>query len=286
MSSPAPSANRPVAFLECPGPLRVNLEQALEPDEVLLECLYSPAFATNRLSLPGSAFCVTNRRWLAVVESKDGPVTHQAAFGDTLLIELTIILLYGQLKLDYSVGGHGEACVPYFNTVRERLYHRAVERVLWAIRGAAAPQEVAHAFPGELEALPLKFRNYVHLYCPVGDVVAGFVHWPTLFGGFRRELAPAGVLVLTDRHLAVFAEEKSRAWFVAKRDEGKYGAIMTFIPRGNITAAGVREHPRFDALEVEVHGSHGAEVFPCFFPHGQRDAVSALVKSSASETWS
>jgi hypothetical protein len=239
--------------------------------------LYSPAFTTSRLSLPGSVFGVTDRKWMAAVESKAGVVLHHAAFDDTLLVGLTIVLLYGELKLDYSVADQGEVCVLYFNTVRERFYHRAVERVLQGIRGAAGSQEAAGQFPAEWEALPLKFRNYVQLFCPEGDTVGGLIHWPTLMGGFRRELVPEGVLVLTDHHLAVFAEEKVPGWFV-KRDEAKYGVIMTFIPRGNITAADVHQHHRFDVLEVNVHGNHGAEVYQCFFPHEKREAVSVLIQ--------
>ena len=86
----------PVQFAgleECPNPFREPLRRALSPSEAVLEIIYSLAFVTGRLCLPASVFCVTNRQWIMVHESKSGDVRlDNAVFVDTLLIELTAIL--------------------------------------------------------------------------------------------------------------------------------------------------------------------------------------------------
>ena len=57
---------------ECPHPFREPLRCALSPSEAVLQIIYSPAFVTGRLCLPASVFCVTNRQWIMVHESKSG----------------------------------------------------------------------------------------------------------------------------------------------------------------------------------------------------------------------
>src|SRR6516165_8035838 len=121
---------------ECPGPFREPLRRALSPSEAVLEIIYSPAFVTERLCLPASVFCVTNRQWIMVHESKSGDVRlDSAVFADTLLIELTAILLYGRMKLDYATSNRSDSSECYFNTVMARMYTRAIQRILNFIDG-------------------------------------------------------------------------------------------------------------------------------------------------------
>jgi hypothetical protein len=67
-----------------------------------------------------------------------------------------------------------------------------------------------------------KFQNYSLDYLPPGSQLSASFYWPTVFGLFRQELAAAGAILLTDRHLVIIAEEKSGFWFGPK-DETKYG---------------------------------------------------------------
>ena len=89
---------------ECPEPFRDRLRHILSPSEAVFEIIYSPAFVAGRLCLPASVFCVTNRQWIMLHESKSGDVSLDSAVSaDTLLIELTVILLYGRMKLNYVI---------------------------------------------------------------------------------------------------------------------------------------------------------------------------------------
>jgi hypothetical protein len=116
---------------ECPEPFRDRLRHFLSPSEAVFEIIYSPAFVAGRLCLPASVFCVTNRQWIMLHESKSGDVSlDSAVFADTLLIELTMILLYGRMKIDYVISNRSDSSSCYFNTVMEGMYTKAIQRVL------------------------------------------------------------------------------------------------------------------------------------------------------------
>lgn len=274
----------PVRFAgleECPDPFRDPLRHALSPSEAVLEIIYSPAFVTGKLCLPASVFCVTNRQWIMVHESRSGDVRlDSAVFADTLLIELTGILLYGRMKLDYAISNRSDSSECYFNTVMGRVYSKALQRILNFIDGIeSCSSEKDRSILTGLKNWALKFRNLGWLFLPPGSKLLGSIHWPTVLGVFRRELAPAAALFLTDRHLMIIAEEKSRAWFV-KRDRTKYGAITTYCPRSRISGFQVQEHRRFHILELEANGAHGAKKFQLLFPPERNEEVTKLLNQA------
>ena len=189
-------------------------------------------------------------------ESKSGDVSlDSAVFADTLLIELTVILLYGRMKLNYVISNRSDSSSCYFNTVMEGMYTKAIQRILNFIGGIeSCSSEKDRSILKDLKNWPLKFRNLGWLFLPPGSKLLGSLHWPTVLGVLRRELTPAAALFLTDRHLMIMAEETSRAWFV-KRDRTKYGAITTYCPRSRISGFRVQERRRFHILELEAHGA-------------------------------
>jgi hypothetical protein len=263
---------------ECPEPFRDRLRHFLSPSEAVFEIIYSPAFVAGRLCLPASVFCVTNRQWIMLHESKSGDVSlDSAAFADTLLIELTEILLYGQVRLSYAISNRSDSSACYFNTVMGYRYTRAIQRILTFIDGIeSCSSEKDRSILMELKNWPLKFRNLGWLFLPPDSRLLGSLYWPTVLGVFQRELAPAAALFLTDRHLMIMAEEKSRAWFV-KRDRTKYGAITTYCPRSRISGFQIQEHRRFHILELEAHGAHGTEEFQVLFPRERNEEVTKLL---------
>ena len=48
---------------------------------------------------------------------------------------------------------------------------------------------------------------------PKGRRLLFATHWPALIGGFRRELAPAAALALTERELILVSDEKAPVGF-------------------------------------------------------------------------
>jgi hypothetical protein len=262
----------------CPDAFRHSLRSALDAIDNISQIIYSPAFAAGKSSLPGSVLCVTDRHWVIVHETRrDGVVAEKAEFAATLFVEVTVILLYGQLKIDYVLGDHCRSGSCYFNTVMEGLYSDAAEHIRNSIDGIwHSSDERDKRILQDLKDWPLKFRNFGWGYLPAGSKLLNAVHWPTVFGRFGQEFAAAGAIFLTDRHLVVIAEDRSRSWF-EKRDRTRYGATITYLPRTRISGFNIQERRRLRVLELEAHAAPGAEKFQVYFPTGCQEEVTRLL---------
>ena len=209
----------------------------------------------------------------------DGRITvDEASFDMTLLIELTIILLYGQLRIDFVVNRETRMATLQFNTVMQRNYSAAIQDILDAI------DEKEHVAPKRdwirspmLNGWPLKFRNLAIIYVPERSGLLDGVYWNEIRGGFNRELSPAAALVLTDRHIVLIAEEKGIGWFQFLH-HGKHGAVMTYFPLDRLAAFHIKAHKRFSVLELVGHESQGIEVM---IPTDKQEAVSRLIENGA-----
>jgi hypothetical protein len=268
---------------ECPEPFRDPLRSAIGAGTNIYHIIYSPPLVSGRSSMPGSVFCVTDREWLIVREvRKRGIELNRALYGDTLLVELTDILLYGRLKIVYAFSGQCKSGVCFFNTVSEDIYTNAIYRVLTLIEDVTEP-------PGEkdrtaltyLENWPLKFRNYGWDFLPPDSDLLNGTNWPTILGRFRHELGPAMALILTDRHLITLADEPSRSWFVHD-DHVNVGLIVMYVPRSRISDFEIQKHSRFNVLEVQVCTALGADLVRLRFPPEYQDKVVALVSRAVS----
>jgi hypothetical protein len=263
---------------QCPERFRAPLRETLDSDEDIRTLIYSPPFVAGKASLPGSVLGVTQRAWFIAHDVGHGEVAiEKAAFTDTLLVELTVILLYGQVKIDCAKGEQSESSACFFNTVWQDLYGKALYQILDSIDGKTTPPwRKDDAITAALLDWPLKFRNLGLLHVPPASPLLGQLYWPTILGGFRRELAPAGALFLTDRHLIVVVEERSSAWF-RKKDEVTYGASITYFPRGRLSGFQIQEHRRFHILELEAEGLAGAEEFQVLFPPENDQEIAKLL---------
>lgn len=263
---------------DCPDPFRDSLRSAVDAIDNISQIIYSPAFAAGKSSLPGSVLCVTDRHWVIVHETRrDGIVVEKAEFAATLFVEVTVILLYGKLKIDYVLGDHCRSGNCYFNTVMEGLYSDAAEHLLNSIDGIwHSSGERDKKILQDLKDWPMKFRNFGWGYLPPGSKLLNAVYWPTVFGRFGREFAAAGAIFLTDRHLVVIAEDRSQSWF-EKRDRTRYGATITYLPRTRISGFKMQERRRFHVLELEAHAAHGTEKFQVFFATECQEEVRRLL---------
>jgi hypothetical protein len=234
--------------------------------------------------VPGSVFCATDRGWYIVHEPKrkgDGIVLASAIYADTLLVELTDILLYSQLKIHYAFNDQSTSSECNFNTVFEDMYTKAIQRVLNLIDDVTGPViEKDRRILTYLESWPHKFRNSGWDFLPPGSSILDALHWPTILGSFRRELEPAAALFLADRHIVSLADQRSRSWFV-KKDSINYGVIVTYFPRSRISGFQIREHNRFHILELQASCVHGAECFQVRFPPEYREKVVGLISKAA-----
>jgi hypothetical protein len=91
---------------EAPEPFRQSLQENIEPDETVSLLVYSPVFKSAGRRLDATVLAITDERWLMLAVEENGNVAVRgASFEDTLLLELTEILLFGQMKIDIASTG-------------------------------------------------------------------------------------------------------------------------------------------------------------------------------------
>jgi hypothetical protein len=213
-----------------------------------------------------------------VHSENDGITTvAESSYDSTLLVELTLILLYGQLKIDFVQDGEAKSTALHFNAVMQHTYSDAIQYILDAIDGlenvAMSSGRAGSAIFGDW---PLKFRNFSIIYMAKKSQLVDGVCWNEIRGGFGRELAPAAAVLVTDRHIVVIAEEKSSRWFQF-RHHAKYGAIITYFPLNRLADFRIEPHPRFCILELRGYEGHGGEKLEIIFPPDKREAVSRVM---------
>ena len=269
-----------------------KLESLSEAPEQFSEALRSNLSATDNIRLilyappigdenvPATVLVVTDEGWLVASENQDGGISvEKCTFADTLFLELTSIVLWGQLKIDFASAGTAYSAVMRFNTVEERLYREAIDRLLDGIEKThAAESEKDRSAAEELKDWPFKFRTEVLRYLPKGQRLLGATQWQAILGGFRRELAPAGALLVTERELVLIADEKTPD----QGDWAKYGGIITYFPLVRLADFHVGRQDRFGVLALQVHASHGGERLEILFPSDHERAVSKAMEQARS----
>jgi hypothetical protein len=268
---------------ETPEPFRGTLLGHLSPQESIRLLAFSLAYTSLGVRSPATLLTLTDRRWLLVSDDEDGrTAVAESGFDDTLLIELTEILLYGRLKIDFVSGGKAQACAIEFNIVSDKHYREAVRLILRGVEGESATAACgeARSVPS-LEAWPIQFRNAVLESLPEGRLPLAAVQWPAVYGGFRRELAPAAAILTTDRELVLISEE--RAW-AGGPGQVKYGTIATYLPLARLARYRFRPHERFSILDLEIHASHGGETLQILFPPDLEEAVADVMECALGQS--
>ena len=267
---------------DAPEPLRGALRRRLPPEETISLLAYSPAHASAGAQSPATALAVTDRGWLVVSEESGGAEAAGCAFDDTLLVELSEILLLGNLKIHFAPGGETRSGCVTFNTVMEALYREAAELVLKGI-GPASETARGEALPAAaLEDWPMKFRNAVIKALPKGRRLLAATCWAPVAGGFQRRLAPAGALALTEREILLIAEHEAEDRLRAGARQS-YGNITTYLPLARFSRAGLSHHDRFSILALEAHGRHGGEKLEIILPPGDPGAAKFVEKVGRSD---
>jgi hypothetical protein len=267
---------------DVPPPFREALLNCIHETESVVDLMFSPAFRAGKFSTLASVLCVTDSRWFIVLLQDDGSVSvDTASYEATLLLELTLILLYGQLKIDFAGDGQVRSTALHFNTVLKDDYWKVLQNILDKIdNNLDCNAESSWRGSKVLRDWPLKFRNVSNIYAPRSSRLLNGVQWGEIYGGFHRQLAPAAALLLTDRHIIIIAEEKPSGWFQF-RERSHYGEIITYFPLDRLASFRVSEHPRFDILEIVGHEGHGSETLELMLPHDRADAVKRLMKEAS-----
>jgi len=172
--------------------------------------VHAPAFPTGDKKSPATVLAVTNTGWLVASESEDGGATVEMSdYNDTLLLELTSILLLGQLGISFAAADGLHSVKLKFESVWDEFYREAIDLMLAGIDPArTAVAEKDRNETSMFEAWPIKFRNEARRYWPRGQRLLAAVQWPTIFGDLERQIAPAGALLITERELVLISEGK------------------------------------------------------------------------------
>src|SRR3982074_3613863 len=88
---------------DAPEPLRSALVESFPSGEPVRLLVHAPAFLTGDEQSPATVLAVTNNGWLVASETEDGGAAlEESDFSDTLFLELTSVLLSGQLRIFYT----------------------------------------------------------------------------------------------------------------------------------------------------------------------------------------
>jgi len=91
---------------EAPEPLCNAIRPVVKPGDTIRLLILGPAFTSSGKSSIATLLAVLDQEWIVVSGMEASQMrVDRARFADTLLAELTIVLLSGQLKFDYTTDG-------------------------------------------------------------------------------------------------------------------------------------------------------------------------------------
>lgn len=195
-------------------PFRSVLAKLLPGDAEPRLMVFSPSIETTEGSTAASVLVIEADRWHLVSENDEGGAgAISVGFNATLLVEMTVVLLLGRLKIDYVVRGQVRSMVVEFNTVMEPLYDEAVHGVLASMDGVAGAEPLDRGGDIELlHSMPLKFRNAVLRFAPPAERILAATYWPAIVvknaNLIENEISPESALVLCERELLVVSAER------------------------------------------------------------------------------
>jgi hypothetical protein len=304
---------------ETPEPLRSALVESLPADEPVRLLVHSPSFPTRDEKSPATVLAVTNNGWLIASETEAGGATlEKSQFSEILFLELRSILLLGQLRISFAEVDSLSSTTIKFEGVGDELYHQAIDLILAGID--PAPKTFTENDLNEasmFENWPMKFRNEARRYWPRGQRLLAALRWPAVDGESKREMTPAGALLVTGRELVLISDEISSSTETSSEEESEetpreeetpsagtapetisvpaiekadivpgelpgdvyeFGEVITFVPRVRLANFQISQRDHFSVLTLEVHAAHGREKLEILFPSDRQQAVSQAME--------
>jgi len=268
------------AITDVPEPFRSALKKKLGSDKRIRLPVHAPSFSTGKKKFPATLLAVTDKGWLVASDSQQSDTSVSASiFSETLFLELTSILLFGQFKSYFAMFGTSFCATANFNTVGEQYYREAIQLILNGIDGVDNIETEKDREPTQLfDDWPFRFRMEAERYWPRGQRLLAAVQWPAVVGGFRRVLSAAGALLVTERELVVISEEKHSPRQLSG-DYHEFGGIVTYFPLMRLADFKIRTQEYFSVLALEVHAAHGGESLEILFPSGFESHVAKAMES-------
>lgn len=240
--------------LQAPEPLRSALLGVLRDNDSMHSIVFAPQDKIAGQTIPASVLVLLQKDWIfAGANDQNNLVVVRLPYNQLLMVEITSILLFGRLQLDFADNGQARNVVAYFNTVTEGLYEGAVQEMLNAIDDVSSIEVSKNDNISGIKSIPLKFSNNLLKYLPMGQQVLAVAHWAAApapnFGIFHHEKAPEGVLALTERELLLITDQQDQGWFDAT-PTSNYGVAVTHCPLSRIQAIHFNEANGMDLLDV------------------------------------
>jgi len=265
---------------ELPEPFQSALRERLSPQESVSLLAFTPTWTSGGIRSPGTLLMLADRRWLLISDDERGAAAVvECAFEDTLLVELTEILLRGQLNIGFAGEGMMHECIIGFNTVTGDLYREAVRHILRGIEGSAPFGRPAAVPLAEMR--PIMFRNAVPKILAEGGRPLVAVQWPAVFGRYGRELAPAAALLATDRELVLISEKRMG---IRMRGQAKYGYLATYFPLRRLARFSLRRNDLYIILNLDVHARSGGQTIQVRFPAPQEQEVEHVLEFASRQS--
>ena len=244
------------SLADLPEHFQQVVETILKPDETVLSILMLPPQPfLRRGGVPLQAILSTSRGLLHIQEVGSSGQLPVATYlpGDALLYaHHSLILLYGRLELAGEVNGKLVRLVMEYNTVGQPFIDAVLGQFLrFTYKWPDTEKSLSPKSNALLDALvqdSFKFMNGLRLYAlQPGEQLQGYVFQPRItqpfLRFFRRAIAPASLLALTDQAVILIEEDKVRG--------AAYGWIITICPRNFV--AEIEFKPERDWLEGSVH---------------------------------
>jgi hypothetical protein len=213
---------------------------------------------------------ILDDRWLAATEEENGIKVEESTFVDTLFLELTSILLSGELKIYFAAVGPYYAATLSFNTVGEEVYREAIGLIL---DGIGHKESIGYDDNDSiLRTWPLKFRLEAERYRPKRQRLITATRWTSPNGEFSHALCPSGALLITEREVVSISEQKA----FPRRHPGdlhEFGGIITYFPLIHVSDFHISHHGHFDVLALLIRAPHGSEKLEIPFPADREKAV-------------
>jgi hypothetical protein len=269
---------------DVPEPMHEALLEKVPSHQPIRLLVHAPDISTNEEESPISAtlLAVTGGGWLVVSEGEEGNVSvEDCEFDDTLFLELTSLILWGELKIHFAAVGKSYAAGMRFSTVTEGLYREAIDLLLDRID--QAPAKAAPTADEDTTAIfekwPIEFRMAALRYRPRLQRILAATRWPSVVDGLRRPLCAAGALLVTERELVLISQQKTSHRFHA----AGVGNIIYF-PLARLWDFHVSQQQRLGVLALEAHAKRGGERLEILFPADYAKVLSRAMENAFTTT--
>jgi hypothetical protein len=258
---------------EAHEPFQSALQRELGREGTARLLVYTPPLETSAGRSAASVLAVTHESWLRLAETTDGStLTTRCDFAHTLLVELTIILLYGRVKIAFAADEKVQSVAFEFNAVRERPHREAVWALLEGMRQARPGAAVGGPRNESLlRRLPLKFQYVLRASLPPGERLLAVTCWPatvtTYNRRFQRELAPEAMLALSEHLLMLISDENTKP-LLRIGGVNKFGAVVTYCPLSRLAGYTLDESGAGTTVALRVQAGSVATIMPVQFLAG------------------